>query len=604
MRVISDWLRAFGLLMALMCSMLLNGISHAALDNKGTEFIFVFNPNMSVSDLELHLVSDKATSVTIHYPVISPTFTKKINVGNEEVVIVTLPQEAAQNWAANETLNNAVRVFAEEEFVAYLLNRGRFTSDAALGLPIDTMNTQYLIADYSSVNRGSQFTVYAAYDNTTVTITPAIDLVGRTAGVAFDVLLNKGEGYYARDASTEVIGKSLGKGIATEIISDRPVGVVSGHRCAQVPVGIKACDHLFEVAQPVQSWGKTALVGGLPDRPMGSIYRLVASEDATSIWWDGVVRETLNRGEYIETSVLAGDHLFSADKPISVTQFMTGINASGALLGDPAMVNITPVEQYQSSYTFSTMGDEQFKSHWITLIARHADTETITLDGESISERDLFLPITGSEYSVARINVEGGVHTTLSVEGHGLTIEGYSFADSYAYSAGASLGLINPVGDTYKPICDGYYEGDSWLGSGEDQLPSEEINAGIFFMELKPGASKLTLAVSDSFVPADKEASYTVTLSEGELSGAGTVIVTDGSGNSCKQCIKFPAPKMCDVDDDGDVDKDDLGLIFGKRNQSACGAEDPWDPDGDGVITVLDGSLCRTMCTRPNCETI
>ena len=59
--------------------------------------------------------------------------------------------------------------------------------------------------------------------------------------------------------------------------------------------------------------------------------------------------------------------------------------------------------------------------------------------------------------------------------------------------------------------------------------------------------------------------------------------------------------QTCDVDADGDVDRLDIGLVFAARGQPASGGDDPRDADGDGVITVLDGRRCVSMCTLPGC---
>ena len=59
----------------------------------------------------------------------------------------------------------------------------------------------------------------------------------------------------------------------------------------------------------------------------------------------------------------------------------------------------------------------------------------------------------------------------------------------------------------------------------------------------------------------------------------------------------------CDVDGDGDVDRDDLSLILAARNTPATGADDPRDADGDGTITVLDARKCILACDRPRCAT-
>ncbi|MBV1892349.1 MAG: IgGFc-binding protein [Gammaproteobacteria bacterium] len=608
-------------LFTLVLLIMVSGTSTAALDNKGLDFILAFNPNFSPPEIELHLTGETATSVTINYPVNLPTFETTVEIVPGNVTIVTLPADTAQGWIANTVSNNAVRAFAGNEFVVYLVNRAPATSDAALALPIDTMNTEYLVTDYNPVGLlGSQFTVYAAFDNTTVTITPTTALVGRAAGVPFDIVLNQGEGYHARGASTSITNTLTG----TEVISDRPIGLVNGNGCTQVPIGTQACDHIFEVAQPVQSWGVSALAGDLPNR-FGSIYRILASEDATTVLQDNAAIGVINRGEFIETPILPGDHLFSADKPIYVTQFMTGLNSSGAELGDPAMGNMTPSEQYLSDYTFSTVGNSQFVENYVTIVAEDSDTATLTLDG-SIIGTEYFSPINGSGFSIARLFLESGTHTTSSFGVHGITVEGYNSFDSYIYPGGALFQFINPMGDANAPICEGLVTAGpppSFSGSGEDSRPTEDVNGngildddedlngnenidvdtGIFFIELMLGASNLALVV-DSFVPGDGVVNYAVTLVDPNVAGVGTVIVTDGAGNACEQPIELNAatePKVCDADIDGNVDRDDIGLIFAARNQSASGPDDPMDSDGDGVITVLDGRLCSQQCTLEGC---
>jgi hypothetical protein len=61
---------------------------------------------------------------------------------------------------------------------------------------------------------------------------------------------------------------------------------------------------------------------------------------------------------------------------------------------------------------------------------------------------------------------------------------------------------------------------------------------------------------------------------------------------------------MCDVDIDGDVDRNDINLIAAARNTPADGPDDPRDADGDGVITVLDARTCMRQCTLSRCTII
>ncbi|MBI1353686.1 MAG: hypothetical protein GC160_05015 [Acidobacteria bacterium] len=56
----------------------------------------------------------------------------------------------------------------------------------------------------------------------------------------------------------------------------------------------------------------------------------------------------------------------------------------------------------------------------------------------------------------------------------------------------------------------------------------------------------------------------------------------------------------CDVDDNGQVDRNDVSAITARRNQSAL-PSDPFDVDGDGMITTLDMRVCTLKCTNARC---
>ena len=89
----------------------------------------------------------------------------------------------------------------------------------------------------------------------------------------------------------------------------------NGHFCANVPVGTIACDHLFEVAQPTATWGSTFILSNVPDRPSGTLYRILGATDGTQVSLDGVPTGTVDRGAFLELGPLAGDHLLQSSEP-------------------------------------------------------------------------------------------------------------------------------------------------------------------------------------------------------------------------------------------------------------------------------------------------
>ena len=58
---------------------------------------------------------------------------------------------------------------------------------------------------------------------------------------------------------------------------------------------------------------------------------------------------------------------------------------------------------------------------------------------------------------------------------------------------------------------------------------------------------------------------------------------------------------VCDVDDDGDVDRDDTNLIVADRGKPVSGPEDPRDGVRDGKIDNQDVRFCSRSCTLARC---
>lgn len=510
-------------------------ISNAqSVDNKGKEFYMPFTPNFDASgNRQLHITSDVGTNVTVEYPAITPSFTTTVPVTPGIITIVDLPISVSEGWVPGTVQDNLVHAFSDDEFVTYMTNIRPFSSDAALALPLDTYNTNFRVLTYNSAlvtSDRSQFAIAAPYDNTTVTITPSKALSsGQPAGVPFNITLNSGQGWLAQGTTNGIAGDLTG----TLIEADKPITVVNGNKCTNVPPSQSFCDCIFEVSHPLQTWGLRALVENLSNNPQGAIYRIIAAEDNTTVQQDGVVIAVLNAGNYYETPRLPGRHEFSADKPIFVAQFMTGVNPG---FGDPAMGNMIPPEQYLPAYTFSTVGGGQFAQHYVTIIAENADVTggTILLDGVPVPA-GAFSPIGTSGFQASIQTLAEGTHTTSSSGVHGITVWGVNEDDSYLYPGGALFEFISPGVDTLAPICELIINGDQGFGTVTDDRPDD---SGIFFVELEPGSVNIDLVV-DPFVPGDPVVTYTVSLIDPNQNGSGEVTATDGSGNQCSSIIEI-----------------------------------------------------------------
>ena len=79
-----------------------------------------------------------------------------------------------------------------------------------------------------------------------------------------------------------------------------------------------------------------------------------------------------------------------------------------------------------------------------------------------------------------------------------------------------------------------------------------------------------------------------------------TCLGLDGLVHTVSAALNLGTGTTCDVNGDGQIDVDDIGLIDAARNQLASPG-DVRDADGDSRVTVLDSRMCTLKCTNALC---
>ncbi len=401
----------------------------AAPDSKGTDFWLMFSQNVNPPQLQLFITGDVSTSGNVSIPGLS--FSQNFNVTPGTVTRITNIPSTAQVGTGNGLENKGIHVTSGNEVTVYGLNRASFTSDAYLGLPTDILGTEYFALGHSG-GSGEFFAVVATVDNTIVTIT-------RPGLSPSPVTLNTGQVY-------QLIATSLS---GTLITSDKPVAVFGGNRCASIPAGFGACDHIVEQLPPTETWGKSFVTIPLANRSNGDTFRFLASTDGTNVTVNGTLDATLNRGQFRER-IITSSAVITSDKPILVAQYSNGCNFDppcGATDGDPFMMLIPPFEQFLNQYTVSTADDtstNQFPANFINVVAPTAAVGSITLDGSVIPSAS-FTPIGSSGFSGAQVPVSRGSHNLSGPLPFGAFIYGFGSFDSYGYPGGLSLAPVARV---------------------------------------------------------------------------------------------------------------------------------------------------------------
>jgi IgGFc binding protein len=332
-----------------------------------------------------------------------------------------------------------------------------YTNDASLLLPANAWTGSYFAAAWPGWDHSpgtflpnpSELAVTASKDDTHVTlVTSATTEGGRgspvcEAGVPQTVTLQAGDVLELTAAVGDLTG--------TRVDSDRPVQVVAGHYCTQVPIGYTACDHLEETMWPVEALSTTYLVTApylaSTSGAREQLTRIVATTAATTVTFEppvpGVASpQTLAKaGDFLELALTKADFQIKANHKILVAQYMIGQDAPPAAgTGDPSLTLAVPNDQYRDQYLFHA--PTNYESNFVNITAPVG--ATVQLDGSPVPLTS-FTSIGSSGFAVARVKLDNGGtgnHAAKASKPFGISVYGYGQWTSYWYPGGLDLAEI------------------------------------------------------------------------------------------------------------------------------------------------------------------
>ena len=450
-----------------------SGVSEAkgqAITNAGKDFWFGFTEPLDAFKVVLipadpsivfqaNISSSTATSGYIEIP--GTAFFETFNVNPGAVTKVVIPDTLAYIGTSEVLEPRAIHVHTNDDCVLYSNTYHQFRSEASLVLPNRALGDEYYVMTsypimlntaWNSVQYPgpwrSEFMIVAPGEQVTVEITPSANtLGGNAAGVPFTVTLDSGELYQVQGDSMDDLTGSRVRCTST----NGTVAVFSGNVWSQNYCGTTA-DPLYEAQFPVSSWGVEYIL--MPTPGVGTdMYRVIAEEDDTDIFKDGVLIANIDAGEFYQDTHQV-TRLITADKPICVGQFMVsngGGTCSNITPGDPSMVMINPNEQmYLDSITFFAVSEVAISLNYVVIATRTNDTATLELDGTQVTGWTV-LPA-DSQYAHTFVLIDTGSHT-LNTGGCGFLAYsiGLGNAESYSYAAGVRLTDLN-AGVNYSNI--------------------------------------------------------------------------------------------------------------------------------------------------------
>jgi hypothetical protein len=377
-------------------------------NNIGTEFFLTFHPAYEVENPSnmtlLYISSDVVTQVRIEVPArnyFDTIITKADNVVEVRLDIdTTLPYRKAGDIIPlpdSVFRKQAIHITSDDPITVYGLAMFEYSSDGYLALPVSGLGKRYIVSSYndpSDQNTGkNQFfpsysSIVAAFDSTIVKFTlggndSTISAGGMVPGETKTVNLDKGDIF--------LVGSSSKGGDLTGSIveADKPVGVISGNYCAEIPVGFNWCKYTIEMELPDCTWGKEFHIPILENDDKKSkkstILRIMPSEDNTIIYRDGMELASIpesggiiNQGfiEVRRDSDPISENVYTASSPISITAYNPSEEYDSPTK-TPFQMILTPVQQYQYEivlFPAGSMSDYSFSDYYVAIVSE-ADTE-------------------------------------------------------------------------------------------------------------------------------------------------------------------------------------------------------------------------------------
>jgi hypothetical protein len=325
-----------------------------------------------------------------------------------------------------------------------------YSNDASLLLPTNAWRDDYVVAAWqawaSSIGAmPGILAVTASEDATAVTITTRANTTGGNGAPSFvastpqTVTLNRGDVLQLMNQTGDLTG--------SRVTATKPVQVIGGHHCTQVPIGTPACDHMEESIFPVATLADRYLVTPpqLGTSPRVQMIRFVATTANTTVTLDpasvGGPFTLNNPGDFVELSLRNNDFEVTANHKLLVSQYMVSQNVSGGNgSGDPAMALAVPVAQYRTSYQFHA--PTNYPTNFVNITA---PTGAQVMLDNNLVPATAYTAIGNSGYSVARValsNAGNGSHTATSTMAFGISVYGYGSYTSYWYPGGLDLEAI------------------------------------------------------------------------------------------------------------------------------------------------------------------
>ena len=424
------------------------------------------------------LIIRSASSSSTSFKVVTGngyTYTGSANATNPATLIISNSVIAINNSYSHR--NKGIHVFStgSQDISVLVVNyrtysRGEYLAHPHRNLALERYE-YFAVSTGTLVNNGwSLVLLVGCEDVTTITITPSQTVTiyanaqtpnspQRTvvAGSSYTILLNRLQTYLFGNSTSDMSG--------TRIVSNKPLTVVSGHECGNVPSSATYCEHIAEQMLPTVTWGTEFLLAPYDGRTAGQYYKVITSKNATTFTTMcnsaiAATTITLTNSGSSSTFQTAPEVYCSvvSNNPITIYQLAPGYSLDR--VGDPNILTIPAVDHYDRTVYFTTPDSSEISNSYIsiTVTASQFSPSSILLNNQKIScqwnsiyNSSGFVVGYGCTESVAGGSTHNVQHAG---PGAGLGVLVYGFKtprEGYGYCAGVTYPSVRP--GIYPKLC-------------------------------------------------------------------------------------------------------------------------------------------------------
>ena len=409
----------------------------------GTDFILAFGKaKVATREVELILISDSDTSVTIEWPTGA---TATVDVSRR---VKTVYQIDGNMRVSGGIENKAFRVNSTQD-IRVVVSNFYTGGDAYLAFPYGAAdsngNFTFMAAAHqpeSSSNYGKSFFVVASgFDDTDVTIYGP----SASGGWLFQETVTLSR------LQTKVVDSKQNDITGSLITANKPISVVSGMDYSRIN-GINGPDSMYLSIPPIQFLSNRHIVPPIAGRDSAAGYfvRVIsATEDNTihiynnsgNTWMDPITKSG-GQLEEVDVSNTSSTLSINCSRPCLVVQYNKGGGAPGA--SDPFMLWIPSIDLFTfTNNTFYTLrnlatSSNTFNNH-VAMVTLNPDGNDLFYDRNTISGWETVAPWNDYKYTQFSVEDADNAHEIGSASGttYLVWVNGHKSNKAYGYLATA-----------------------------------------------------------------------------------------------------------------------------------------------------------------------